>query len=444
MYSLLLFFSSSLLPFFLSCLVVPVLTVCLPACLPAFYFSSVSLSFLLSSPALSTSLSLILTQSVDATFKSCDIDAATCVENRPCSCSCGANEVDGKVLCSSLVEPTTEDVSPECEDLWGSCHLTSDFSGCEQTKVTSVFNPADGNCYKVGDALRRECHTQICAADAFRVPFKVQVVLELRNVIVTEGSAETNTEPADDLDDLLSIHRQYFEDAVALSASDISPVLGIDPGDVSFEAINDWLDVEGGTVKGSKIIVDISIKNAHYVSDVVVQKDTCEEIASKAKPVSVSVKDCVSDAAFAARLAQELEKFKAVHPGFVDIFRNLGGGIEVAASFSTKQIYCKTSAGGGGEGGGGGDGGGSVPTGGGGDGGDGAGAGVTVVVSFALTFLIVGFVVWYNRGKGKDGEGKYRAVGEEGGGGEEGFRGGEEDGDLEKDEVEMGPMSEAI
>ena len=118
------------------------------------------------------------------TFQSCDGDLATCYESRVCSCSCGNVKVDDTVLCKDLDEPakSTDDITSDCEDLWGSCHLTADASGCEQTKVTSVLNVKDGNCYKVGDLTSRECHTQVCGMDSFRVPFKVQVVFGLPNV----------------------------------------------------------------------------------------------------------------------------------------------------------------------------------------------------------------------------------------------------------------------
>jgi hypothetical protein len=87
----------------------------------------------------------------DATFSSCAEETATCFEARPCSCSCGDDLVEGVPKCSSLDAPpaAVDDDSAVCEDLWGSCHLTADASGCEQTKVTSVLNPVDGNCYKV-------------------------------------------------------------------------------------------------------------------------------------------------------------------------------------------------------------------------------------------------------------------------------------------------------
>ena len=206
---------------------------------------------------------------------------------------------------------------------------------------------------------------------------------------------------------LLSIHKQFFEDSVALSISDISPVLGVDPGDVYFVSVGDWVEggVEGGEKIGSKVIAEISVKNAHYTSDALVQKNTCGDIVSAAKPVGDNVNTGISDAGFSERLALELHKFKDTNPAFDDVYADMPE-VKVLESWLQQSIYCSPEGGGGGSGG----------AGGGEE--EGGGAGGTVAFSFLVTFVIIGGFMYHKKKKKKLYElgDKYQTVGASAGG----------------------------
>jgi hypothetical protein len=323
----------------------------------------------------------------------CSAEKAVCFETRACSCSCGDAEVEGVVKCSEIGFPEGEGAEEDtCEDLWGSCHFAADASGCEQTKVTSALNQADGKCYEAGGSSR-ECHVQTCAADPVRVPFKVQVIVGLANVTVP---------------DFLFIHRQFVEDAVA-------PMLGVDEGDVHFVSVAEWIEEEGEESKGAMATLDVSIKNAAYDGPVEDTSDQCDQIVEVANVAGNGVV-AKADAGFGGSLAVALKRFKEVskhtqgiiliarsltrslarsqaNPAFDDAFADMSAA-QVLDVWLVRALHCRRE----------------LPPG----TGDGhGGAAGTVFVSFLITASIIAAFVHYQRKQRKallaDG-GKYTTV----------------------------------
>jgi hypothetical protein len=323
----------------------------------------------------------------------CSAEKAVCFETRACSCSCGDAEVEGVVKCSEIGFPEGEGAEEDtCEDLWGSCHFAADASGCEQTKVTSALNQADGKCYEAGGSSR-ECHVQTCAADPVRVPFKVQVIVGLANVTVP---------------DFLFIHRQFVEDAVA-------PMLGVDEGDVHFVSVAEWIEEEGEESKGAMATLDVSIKNAAYDGPVEDTSDQCDQIVEVANVAGNGVV-ARADAGFGGSLAVALKRFKEVskhtqdiiliarsltrslarsqaNPAFDDAFADMNAA-QVLDVWLVRALHCRRE----------------LPPG----TGDGhGGVAGTVFVSFLITASIIAAFVHYQRKQRKallTDSGKYTTV----------------------------------
>ena len=120
-------------------------------------------------------------------FDSCE--NGQCTGSTACSCVCGVVVGNQESLpsCSALDPLPSTDLGI-CKDLWSSCETTSssDSTDCKQSKVESVFNPIDDNCYKVGEQISRSCTTMACSVDHVRVPFRVELVLNLVGVNASE------------------------------------------------------------------------------------------------------------------------------------------------------------------------------------------------------------------------------------------------------------------
>ena len=147
-----------------------------------------------------------------------------------------------------------------------------------QLRVQSAFNEKDGNCYKVGNETRA-CNTAACAADTYRVPFKVQTILGLK--------AATNIS-------LSNIQIQLLEDSVAEALKE----QGVKAGDVRVVTSRTWMNIdnEEGSAQGVKAILEISIPNLQY--DQATNFAHCSSILTATNPVAAQVDDAVQDSKF--------------------------------------------------------------------------------------------------------------------------------------------------